>query len=148
VSLATVAALCHRLDGIPLAIELAAARIKMLTPEQIAARMDNRFQLLTGGCLDRPPHHRTHAAMLDWSFRLLSEEDRNSLHRLAAFVGGWSLEAAGALLGTGELIAMIDLPFGFHPVITIICASLASWPACALWGGPNTPAPSLRCWRW
>lgn len=105
-NLATVAALCQRLDGIPLAIELAAARIKMLTPEQIAARLDNRFQLLTGGGLDRPPRHRTLAAMLDWSFRLLSEEDRNSLHRLAAFVSGWSLEGAGALLGTGDVITL------------------------------------------
>lgn len=105
-SLAAVASICQQLDGIPLAIELAAARVKMLSPEQIAVRLDNPFQLLTGGGITRPPRHRTLAATLEWSFRLLSEEDRHSLHRLAVFAGGCSLEAATAVLKTGDVVAL------------------------------------------
>jgi non-specific serine/threonine protein kinase len=105
-SLAAIASICQRLDGIPLAIELAAARIRMLTPQQITSKLDNRFQLLTGGGITTPPRHRTLRATLEWSFRLLSEEDRRALHSLEVFSSGWSLEAASAVFEADELVAL------------------------------------------
>lgn len=89
-----VAQICSRLDGIPLAIELAAARVRALSVEQIAARLDDRFHLLTGGSRTALPRQQTLRAMIDWSFNLLSEEEQRLLRRLAVFVGGWTLEAA------------------------------------------------------
>jgi non-specific serine/threonine protein kinase len=89
-----VAQVCRRLDGIPLAIELAAARVGALTVEQIAARLDDRFGLLTGGSRTVLPRHRTLRAAMDWSYDLLSEGERTLLNRLSAFAGGWTLEAA------------------------------------------------------
>lgn len=92
-----LAQICYRLDGIPLAIELAAARIKMLSPEQIASRLDDRFRLLTGGSRTALPRQQTLRAMIDWSYSLLSEEEKTLFRRLAVFVGGWTLEAAEAV---------------------------------------------------
>lgn len=89
-----VAQICSRLDGIPLAIELAAARVRALSVEQIAARLDDRFHLLTGGSRTALPRQQTLRAMIDWSFNLLSEQEKQLLRRLAVFVGGWTLEAA------------------------------------------------------
>jgi predicted ATPase/class 3 adenylate cyclase len=89
-----VAQICHRLDGIPLAIELAAGRVKMLSPEQIAARLDDRFKLLTGGSRTAMPRHQTLRAAIDWSYGLLDEQERTLLRRLSVFAGGWMLEAA------------------------------------------------------
>ncbi|MBI5876454.1 MAG: tetratricopeptide repeat protein [Chloroflexi bacterium] len=89
-----VAQICRRLDGIPLAIELAAARIKSLSPEQIAARLDDRFRLLTGGSRTAMPRQQTLRAAVDWSHSLLTEPERVLLRRLAVFAGGWTLEAA------------------------------------------------------
>lgn len=86
--------ICQCLDGIPLAIELAAARIRMMTPEQIADRLDNVFQLLTGGGRTVLPRQQTLQASIDWSYELLSETERLLLRRLAVFSGGWTLEAA------------------------------------------------------
>jgi predicted ATPase/class 3 adenylate cyclase len=94
-----LAQICYRLDGIPLAIELAAARIKMLAPEQIAARLDDRFRLLTGGSRTALPRQQTLRAMIDWSYSLLSDEEKTLFRRLAVFVGGWTLEAAEAVCG-------------------------------------------------
>jgi len=94
-----VAQICHRLDGIPLAIELAASRVKVLTPEQIAARLDDRFRLLTGGSRTALPRQQTLRAMIDWSYSLLSEEEKTLFRRLAVFVGGWTLEAAESVCG-------------------------------------------------
>lgn len=88
---------CHRLDGIPLAIELAAARIKMLSIEQIADRLDDRFNLLTGGSRTALPRHRTLRAAMDWSYDLLSQQEQALLRRLTVFSGGWTLEAAEAV---------------------------------------------------
>jgi tetratricopeptide (TPR) repeat protein len=82
------------LDGIPLAIELAAARANVLTLEQISKRLDDRFRLLTGGARTALPRQQTLRAMIDWSYNLLSEEERLLFRRLAVFVGGWTLEAA------------------------------------------------------
>jgi tetratricopeptide (TPR) repeat protein len=89
-----VAQICHRLDGIPLAIELAASRIKALSPDQIARRLDDRFLLLTGGSRTALERHQTLRAALDWSYNLLSEDEKVLLCRLSVFMGGWTLEAA------------------------------------------------------
>ncbi|HLF28682.1 MAG TPA: tetratricopeptide repeat protein [Anaerolineae bacterium] len=90
----TVAQICHRLDGIPLAIELAAARLKALTVEQIAARLDDRLNLLTVGSRTALPRHQTLRGAIDWSYGLLSEIERVLLAHLSVFAHGWTLEAA------------------------------------------------------
>lgn len=89
-----LAQVCRRLDGIPLAIELAAARIRSLSVEQIAARLDDRFDLLTGGSRAAMPRQQTLRALIDWSYELLSDPERVVLQRLSVFMGGWTLEAA------------------------------------------------------
>jgi len=89
-----LAEVCRRLDGIPLAIELAAARVKGLTVGQIAARLDDRFRLLTGGNRAALPRQQTLRATMDWSYHLLSDPERVLLRRLSVFAGGFSLEAA------------------------------------------------------
>lgn len=89
-----VAQICYRLDGIPLALELAAARIKLFSPEQIAARLDDRFRLLTSGSRTAVPRQQTLRAAIDWSYSLLSEPERILFRRLAVFAGGWTFEAA------------------------------------------------------
>lgn len=89
--------ICQRLDGIPLAIELAAARVKVLSVEQIAARLDDRFRLLTGGSRTALRRQQTLQATIDWSYELLSEKERILLRRLAVFTGGYTLEAAEAV---------------------------------------------------
>jgi tetratricopeptide (TPR) repeat protein len=89
-----VTEICQRLDGIPLAIELAAARVKVLAVEQIASRLDDRFRLLTGGSRIALPRQQTLRAAIDWSYNLLSETERVLLRRLSVFAGGWTLEAA------------------------------------------------------
>jgi non-specific serine/threonine protein kinase len=94
---APLAQICARLDGIPLAIELAAARTRMLTIEQIAARLDDRFRLLTGGSRTALPRHQTLQALVDWSYDLLTDAERTLLLRLAVFANGWTLEAAEAV---------------------------------------------------
>ncbi len=106
-----VALVCHQLDGIPLAIELAAARVKALRVEQIAARLENRFDLLTGGSRTALPRHQTLHALIDWSHDLLLEPERMLFRRLAVFAGGWTLEAAEAVCaGSGvETDAVLDL---------------------------------------
>ncbi len=90
----SVAQLCRRLDGIPLAIELAAARVRALPVEQIAARLDDRFRLLTGGSRAVVARHQTLRATIDWSFDLLTSPERAVLRRLSVFAGGATLEAA------------------------------------------------------
>jgi non-specific serine/threonine protein kinase len=96
-----LARVCRRLDGIPLAIELAAARLPALSLEQIAARLDQRFRLLTGGSRTALRRQQTLRATIDWSYDLLAEEERVLLRRLAVFAGGWTLEAAEAVCGEG-----------------------------------------------
>ncbi|MFL6245352.1 MAG: BTAD domain-containing putative transcriptional regulator [Thermoanaerobaculia bacterium] len=92
-----VAEICRRLDGIPLAIELAAARIRVLSPEQIAAKLEDSFAILSGGARTAIPRHRTLRAAIDWSFALLSEREQTLLARLSVFASGFSLEAAEAV---------------------------------------------------
>lgn len=90
---AAVVQVCTRLDGIPLAIEMAAARLKALSVEQIAARLDDQFRLLTAGSRTALPQHQTLRATLDWSYELLSAAERRLLRQLAIFAGGFTLEA-------------------------------------------------------
>lgn len=94
---ATVVQICQRLDGIPLAIELAAARIRVLKTTEIAARLNDRFALLTGGSRTALPRHQTLRAAIGWSYDLLTEPERALLRRLSIFAGGWTLAAAEAL---------------------------------------------------
>ena len=98
-SLQAVVSICGQLDGMPLAIELAAARVKALSVEQIAERLRDRFQLLTRGSRTALPRHQTLRATIDWSHDLLSEHERILLRRLAVFAGGWTLEAAEGVCG-------------------------------------------------
>jgi predicted ATPase/DNA-binding CsgD family transcriptional regulator/DNA-binding XRE family transcriptional regulator len=100
---AAVAQICRRLDGLPLALELAAARVETLTAEQLVARLDQRFRLLTGGSRTALPKQQTLSATLDWSYELLSESERRLFERLAVFAGGWTLEAAEAVGSDDEL---------------------------------------------
>ncbi|MGW5385586.1 BTAD domain-containing putative transcriptional regulator [Nocardia sp. NPDC003963] len=93
-ALATMARICRALDGIPLAIELAAARLRTISLDQLADRLDDRFRLLTGGSRTAIPQHRTLRAVVDWSWELLSDAERMVLGRLAVFSGGASLAAA------------------------------------------------------
>jgi predicted ATPase/class 3 adenylate cyclase len=95
----SIAQICLRLDGIPLAIELAAARVKLFTPEQIAERLDDRFKLLTGGSRTAMPRQQTLRALIDWSYQSLNETEQRALRRLAVFTSGWTFEAAEAVLG-------------------------------------------------
>ena len=89
--------ICRRLDGIPLATELAAARVNVLSVEQIAARLDDAYRLLTGGRRTALPRHQTLRATMDWSYSLLSEQERILFRRLSIFAGGFTLEAAEAI---------------------------------------------------
>ena len=92
-----IAQICQRLDGIALAIELAASRVKMFKVEQIAARLDDAFGLLTSGNRTALPRQQTLRALIDWSYNLLSEEEKIFLRKLSVFMGGWTLEAAEAV---------------------------------------------------
>lgn len=106
-----LAQISHRLDGIPLAIELAAAKVRVLSMEQIAERLEDRFQLLTGGSRTVLERHQTLRAAIDWSYNLLTEPEQLLLHRLSVFVGGWTLGAAESVCGFGgiETSDVLDL---------------------------------------
>src|SRR4029077_5656156 len=86
----SVAAICRQLDGIPLALELAAARVRALSVEAIATRLSDRFRLLSGGDRTALPRQQTLRALIDWSYDLLTEPERAALRRLAVFAGGWT----------------------------------------------------------
>ncbi|MBV8090430.1 MAG: helix-turn-helix transcriptional regulator, partial [Alphaproteobacteria bacterium] len=105
-SAALIAAICRRLDGIPLAIELAAARAAVLGVEGVATHLDDRFRILTGGRRTALPRHQTLRATIDWSYGLLSEPERVILRRLAVFAGVFRLEAASAVIASPEITAM------------------------------------------
>jgi predicted ATPase/class 3 adenylate cyclase len=94
---ASIAQICSRLDGIPLALELASARASIFSAEQIATRLDDRFKLLTGGSRNALPRQQTLRALIDWSYDMLTEEERVLFRRLSVFAGGWTFEAAEAI---------------------------------------------------
>jgi predicted ATPase/class 3 adenylate cyclase len=102
-SVRAVAEICRRLDGIPLAIELAAARVRTMSVEQIAARLDDRFRLLSRGDRTALPRQQTLRALIDWSHDLLDAKERVIFRRLAVFAGGWTIEAAEAVACGGEV---------------------------------------------
>ncbi|MGW6983183.1 BTAD domain-containing putative transcriptional regulator [Streptomyces sp. NPDC054932] len=106
-----VTRICRALDGMPLAIELAAARLRTMSAEQLATRLDDRFRLLTGGARTAPLQHRTLRAVVDWSWELLTEAERALLRRLAAFPGGATVEAAEEVCAGGPVEAydVLDL---------------------------------------
>ncbi|MEU8512626.1 BTAD domain-containing putative transcriptional regulator [Kitasatospora sp. NPDC048722] len=101
-TLATMVRVCRALDGMPLAIELAAARLRTMTVDQLAHRLDDRFRLLTGGSRTALPRHRTLRAVVDWSWELLTDAERTVLRRLSVFAGGAGLEAAERVCAVGE----------------------------------------------
>jgi predicted ATPase/DNA-binding SARP family transcriptional activator len=103
----SIASICSRLDGIPLAIELAAARLNVLTPQQVESRLSNRFALLTGGSKAAWPRHQTLSALIDWSYELLTPSEQHLFRHLAIFSGGWTLET---------VTQMVALPNGEDPV--------------------------------
>lgn len=103
-----IAEICRRLDGIALAIELAAVRVRVLTPRRLAERLDDRFRVLTGGSRAAVPRQQTLRALIEWSHGLLSEHERQLLRRLAIFVGGWTLESAEAVCAD-ETVDRLDV---------------------------------------
>jgi predicted ATPase len=93
----TIVEICHHLDGLPLAIELAAARIKLLTPQVLLSRLEHRFDVLHGGTIDLPERHKTMYSAIDWSYSMLEENDKRLFRRLSVFRGGWNVEEANQI---------------------------------------------------
>jgi predicted ATPase/DNA-binding XRE family transcriptional regulator len=106
-----VADICRRLDGIPLAIELAAARVNVLSPRELAQKLDERFRILTAGDRSALPRHQTMRALIDWSYDLLSDDERMVFRSLSIFAGGFTLETAAAVCNASEVdeITVLDL---------------------------------------
>jgi predicted ATPase/DNA-binding SARP family transcriptional activator/Tfp pilus assembly protein PilF len=119
-NVAAVSDICRRLDGIPLAIELAAARVSALTTAQLSARLDNRFRLLTGGNRAGLPRHRTLEAAIEWSHDLLSDAERVCLRRMAIFAGGCTIDAVEAVCPDG----LLPLEAVFETVTALVDRSL------------------------
>ncbi|MCJ7438220.1 MAG: adenylate/guanylate cyclase domain-containing protein, partial [Acidimicrobiia bacterium] len=115
-----VAEVCRRLDGVPLAIELAAARVAMLTPTEIAERLDQRFRLLTGSERGTAERHQTLRAAIDWSYELLDASEQRVLDRLSVFVGSFSLDAAEAVTSGG----VVDQADVFELLAGLVARSL------------------------
>jgi len=104
----SIAEICRRLDGLPLALELAAARIKLLAPHAILARLDDSLKLLTGGARDLPARHQTLRNAIEWSYGLLNEEEKALYARLSVFVGGFTLEAAEAVCNADGRLDILE----------------------------------------
>ena len=137
-----VAELCRRLDGLPLAIELAAARVRVLPVPEITARLGDRFRLLGGGGRTADPRQRTLRAAVDWSWELLEEPDRRLWRRLAVFAGGWTVAAAEAVCGgdgleEGEVLEGL---FRLADRSLIVRGTTRWWPRAG-------SRPASPCWR-
>ena len=106
-----MASICQRLDGLPLAIELAAPRMRIMSSAQLAERLDDIFALLVGGARSAPPRHQALRATLDWSHDMLDADERAAFRRLAAFAGGFTLDAAERVAAGGDINpdAMLEL---------------------------------------
>jgi predicted ATPase/class 3 adenylate cyclase len=106
-----VVEVCRRLDGLPLAIELAAARVKVLSPQQLAQKLDERFRVLTGGDRSALPRQQTMRALIDWSYDLLTDDERALFRKFSIFAGGFTLETASAVCSNERIdeIAVLDL---------------------------------------
>ncbi len=117
-NVASVVEICRRLDGIPLAIELAAARVSAMSPDDIARRLGDRFRLLAGGRRTAVPRQQTLHALIDWSWDLLTEEDRRLLRRLSVFTGGWDVPMAARIVGDGpDEMDTLDLVDGLTRLV-------------------------------
>ena len=125
---------CRHLDGLPLAVELAAARVRVLSVAEIARRLEDRFGLLRGGARDAPERHRTLQAVVDWSWNLLDPAGRAAMRALSVFPTGFTADAAGYVLGGGDAA---DVP-----------GSWRAWSTsrCSRWPTPR-PARASGCWR-
>lgn len=139
--------ICRRLDGLPLAIELAAARLRALSPRQIADRLDDRFRLLTSGSRTVLPRQQTLRAVVDWSWELLTEQERTTLRGLSVFAGGCTLSAAEAVCGPDaleEVAQLVDksLVVADHMGPAPTPAPTSSTSASAPAPTPLTPAPT------
>ncbi len=164
----TVAAICARVDGLPLAIELAAARVKMLSPSAMLARLESRLQLLTAGPRDAPERQQTLRKTIDWSYGLLNESEQKLLRRLGVFLGGCTLEAAEAVCNTRKdvgaeifdvMSSLVDKSLVQQTIkLTTNRASGCSRPfGSTAWSGSRTAArnrprgaliaPIVWCWR-
>ncbi|MBA2603614.1 MAG: AfsR/SARP family transcriptional regulator, partial [Acidobacteria bacterium] len=104
-----IADICRRLDGIPLAIELAAARVKLLSVDQIRSRLDDRFRLLTGGSKTALPRHQTLQTAVQWSYDQLSSAEQHLLRVLSVFSGGWTLDTAARVSDHADEFEVLDL---------------------------------------
>ncbi len=132
-----VAQLCTGLDGLPLALELAAARIKLFTPEEMLLRLQNRFAWLTSGPQDAPDRQRTLHATLEWSYNLLEPDEQRLFARLAVFEGGWTLDSAEAVCNLAG-----------HDSLDVLGLYPRSW--IRIWSNPICRTPMLaasECWR-
>jgi predicted ATPase/DNA-binding NarL/FixJ family response regulator len=118
-NIAVVAEICRRVDGLPLAIELAAARIRAVPPQTVLARLERRLPLLTGGPRDAPARHRTLTDTIAWSYDLLGEADRLLLRRLSVFAGGIPWEAAARVGGDDEGLAVLLDQSLVHPIANV-----------------------------
>ncbi|WP_036553702.1 ATP-binding protein [Nocardioides insulae] len=105
----SVASIVDRLDGLPLAIELAAVKVRAMSVEDVARRLDDRFALLAGGDRSAPDRHRTLLAVIEWSWNLLGDQDQDALRRLSVFPDGFTLDAAESVLGAGAVITVAGL---------------------------------------
>ena len=154
---AALARICQRLDGIPLAIEMAAARMNLLSADQLADRLDDAFRLLTGGSRTALPRQQTLRATIDWSYELLSEPERLLLQRLSVFAGGCTLEAAEAVCAgrgpgsrrgagrAGALVAKSMVTADRQPGET---PATACWRRCASMPGKNWSRARLSNTGW